>query len=107
MPHCRAGVDPRDGVGRLALGRVRLARFCMNGYGFVVLRNVVVVFEADAIQLEVFRLDLAFVVTTAVQAQGLVHEQRAVHRGNEKLLGRGQTLVCRNPDVKGDPESKR
>ena len=107
MPHGGTGVDPGDGVGRLALGNVRLTRLRVDGYGLVVLREVVVVLEPDPIELKIFRLDLALVVSATVQAQRLVHQQRAVHRRHEELLRRRQTLVRRYPDVQRDPENNK
>ena len=89
MPHGRAGEDPCDGIGRLPLGDVRIARLRVNGDRLVVLRDVVVVLQSHAVEFQFFSLDFTLVVTSTIQTERLVHEKRTVHRCHEQLLGRG------------------
>ncbi len=61
---------PGDRVRGLALRRVGLARLRVDRDGLVVLRDVVVVVQPDAVQLQILRLYLALVVAPTVQADG-------------------------------------
>ncbi len=75
MPHGCAGEDPGDGIGRLTLGHVRVARLRVNGDRLVVLRDVVVVIQSHAVEFQFFRLDFALVVTSPIQTERLIHEE--------------------------------
>ena len=105
VPHGGARVDPRDRVRRLGLGGLVLARLGVVGDGLVVLADVVdvVLIEAGAVELELLRLDFTFVIPTPIQAQRLVDQERAVHGGDEELLGRGQSFASWHENVNGDP----
>ncbi len=81
---------PGDRVRGLALRRVGLARLRVDRDGLVVLRDVVVVVQPDAVKLQVLRLDLALVVAPTVQADGDVLKLFL----SPSLMPRTIDLVC-------------